>query len=248
MSEIENCVSCCFLVLIITGFILLAVYIPELEAPGIFAGFILVLLPIAFLVITFVGKKRKEAELRLQEAERQRIKAEYEANMQARGFVKFVDRNGQEKWGMPQQVREWKTIDFGLRDNFASYSPRKFEEFVANLFGKMGYTTELGKYAGDYGADIIARKGDDVVLVQVKRYRKGNNVGAPDVQKALGAMWKFNANKAVFVTSSDFTIQAEEQAEGAPIELWNHKTLEKFVEKYFIDETESGLSSRAHVF
>ena len=54
---------------------------------------------------------------------------------------------------------------------------------------------------------------------------------------ALGSMWKFNANKAVFVTSSDFTVQAGEQAKGAPIELWNHGTLEKFVEKYFIEAT-----------
>jgi len=238
LNENEACCgSCCFFVLIIVGCVLLYTYIPEFNIAGIIAGFILMFGPIAFLVLTSIEKKRKEAELRLQEAERQRIKAEYEANMQARGFVKFVDRQGKEKWGTPQQVREWKAIDLGLRDNFASYAPRTFEKFIARLLGEMGYATELGKYVGDYGADIIARKGDDVVLVQVKRYQKGNNVGAPEVQKALGAMWKFNANKAVFVTTSDFTIQAEEQAKGAPIELWNHKTLEKLVEKYLIEAT-----------
>ena len=43
------------------------------------------------------------------------------------------------------------------------------------------------------------------------------------------------ANKAIIITTSDFTIQAKKQAEEAPVELWNLKTLKQMVRKYFIE-------------
>ncbi|MBI5677640.1 MAG: restriction endonuclease, partial [Planctomycetes bacterium] len=58
-----------------------------------------------------------------------------------------------------------------------------------------------------------------------------------DVQRLLGAMQlrSIKANKAVLITTSDFTIQAKEQAKEAPIELWNGNYLIEIVEKYMQD-------------
>jgi restriction system protein len=83
----------------------------------------------------------------------------------------------------------------------------------------MGYETQLTAKTADYGADIVAKKGEDTFVIQVKRYSYANKVGNRDIQRLLGSMWKYKANKAIFVTSSDFTDFAYEQAVGAPIEL-----------------------------
>jgi len=235
LSDFNTCCgSCCVLLVVIVGCVFVASYFPEGNMAGVAAGFVLIFTPLATLISALAVEKRKKAELLRQEAERQRAKAEYEAILRRRGYEKFVDRYGREKWGTPEQVKEWSVIDLGLRDNFANYSPREFEKFVARLFTEMGYAAELCRFTGDYGADVIARRNNDVVLVQVKKYQRGHNVGARDVQRALGAMWKFKATKSVLVTTSDFTIQAEEQAKGAPIELWGSRTLERFVEEYFV--------------
>jgi restriction system protein len=136
--------------------------------------------------------------------------------------------------GTPEQVRNWKRIDIGMETNFAELSPREFEKFIADLFSKMGFQTELGPGVKDFGADIIAKRGTDIILIQVKKYSFGNNVGAQEVQQALGSMWKYKANKAIIITTSDFTIQAQEQAKGAPIELWNQETLFEMIKKYLL--------------
>ena len=166
---------------------------------------------------------------RWDEYKRAKTKA-FEREQRAKGLVEFKD-----KWGTPEQVKRWREIDIGLENNFADYSPYEFEEFIAKLFRKMGYTAETTSRVKDFGADIIAKKDDETVAIQVKKNAVGNNVGAPVIQQTLGSMWRFKAGKSIVITTSDFTVQAEEQAKGAPVELWNRKILERMVRKYFID-------------
>lgn len=123
----------------------------------------------------------------------------------------------------------------GLDNNFADLSPYQFEEFVAELFRRMGYTARKTPNTGDFGADVIAQKGGTTILIECKKYSDGNNVTPAEVQRALGAMWKHKADKCVFITTSDFTIRALELEKDAPVELWNKKTLHEQVRKYFID-------------
>ena len=101
----------------------------------------------------------------------------------------------------------------------------------------MGYEASVTtKRRGDFGIDVIAKKDNDIVAIQVKQNSEGNNVGNRVVQQVLGAMRKFHANKAIIVTTAEFTVEAKEQAEGAPIELWDKLSLHKMVRKYFIDK------------
>jgi len=160
-------------------------------------------------------------------------KETFRENMKKKGLVPLINRYGEEKWGTPSQVEEWKRIDIGLKNHFADYSPREFEKFVARLFSAMGYQVSLGPYVGDYGADIMAHKDNRRVLIQVKKYAQGNLVGNKEVRGTHGAVWG-KADKAILVTTSDFTEQAYEQAKGGPIELWNYRTLEEYVEKYLV--------------
>lgn len=125
-------------------------------------------------------------------------------------------------------------IQLMVTSNYAFISPYEFEELVAELFKKMGYDVTLTPKSGDYGVDVIARSGGDVIAIQAKKYSKGNNVGNRDVQRLLGAMHlsTIKANKGILITTSEFTVQAKEQAKEAPIELWHGEYFNSILFKY----------------
>jgi len=133
-----------------------------------------------------------------------------------------------------------RVLKSGEGTKFENFSWQGFEDFIADLFNSMGYVSKATKKSGDFGIDVIAkRKNDDkempdVIAIQVKHYAKNHNVGNVEVQKLLGAMQLkgVNANKGVLITSSDFTIQAKEQADGTNVELWNGQFLDRMVKKY----------------
>ena len=60
-------------------------------------------------------------------------------------------------------------------DEVLALNPREFEEFVAGLREKSGYPVRLGPEGRDGGVDVYAERigevGDELVLVQCKRYR-----------------------------------------------------------------------------
>jgi len=117
--------------------------------------------------------------------------------------------------------------------NIEEMSPYEFENYISTLFQKMGYKTRTTKASRDFGVDVIARKEEDIVAVQVKKY-KDCPVGNKEIQMLLGAMQmrKIRANRSIIITTSRFTKNALEQADGCPIELWDGKKLNKVIEKY----------------
>lgn len=158
-----------------------------------------------------------------------------------RGFVKVNEKwmTKQEYFNYQQrqkglykyiesEVEKWGTIDKIL----SRLSPSQFEDFIGLLFKSMGYEVIDLPYVGDYGADLVAKRNGETIVVQVKKYGLGHRVGAPEVQKTLGSIWKYNANKAILVTTSTFTAKAYDQAAGAPIELWDRKKLKKMLEQH----------------
>ena len=174
-------------------------------------------------------KKKLNEELMIIESEKAEKRIKFEKEQEAKGLVEY-----NHKWGTPEEVEKWKEIDSGLNNNFAHLTPYQFEEFIAELFRKMGYSAFKTKSTGDYGADVIAEKDGKRVLIEVKQYSKGNNVTPKEVQRTLGSLHYHKANKAVFVTTSDFTVRARDIENEAPIELWDKKTLHQMVRKYFV--------------
>jgi|AntAceMinimDraft_7_1070363.scaffolds.fasta_scaffold17392_1 restriction system protein len=96
-------------------------------------------------------------------------------------------------------------------------SPSFFERLVVDLLVKMGYGGNrkdagkaLGK-SGDGGIDGIInedRLGLDVIYIQAKRWE--GTVGRPEIQKFAGALQGQRAKKGVFITTSNFTREAQE--------------------------------------
>lgn len=173
-----------------------------------------------------------DAKQKALEQKRQAAKAKFETTQKAKGLVEY---NG--KWGTPEQVEKRKEIEVGLDKNFSHLSHFEFEAFIGKLFKRMGYETTVTRKTGDFGIDVIAKNSKNTIAIQVKQNSPGNHVGAVTVQNVLGSMWRYKANKAIIITTSDFTVQAEQQAREAPVELWNKAVLHRMVRKYFIDTT-----------
>jgi restriction system protein len=116
-----------------------------------------------------------------------------------------------------QQIR--KTLASELLHKVVELSPTFFERLVVELLVKMGYGGSLkdagkamGK-SGDEGIDGTIKEdklGLDIIYIQAKRWRLGNVVGRPELQKFVGALAGQGAKKGIFITTSTFTKEALE--------------------------------------
>ena len=79
----------------------------------------------------------------------------------------------------------------------------EFEEYLGALFAGQGYRVEYTPASGDYGADLILNKGQDVIVVQAKRYR--STVGLKAVQEVIPAIKMYKASEAWVITNSIYT-------------------------------------------
>ena len=98
-------------------------------------------------------------------------------------------------------------------------SPAFFERLVVELLVRMGYggtRKDAGKAigrSGDEGIDGIIKEdrlGLDVIYIQAKKWEA--TVGRPEIQKFAGALQGFRAKKGIFITTSDFSKEAEDYA------------------------------------
>jgi restriction system protein len=96
-------------------------------------------------------------------------------------------------------------------------SPLFFERLVVELLLAMGYggtRADAGRaigQSGDGGIDGIIdedRLGLDAIYIQAKRWE--GTVGRPEIQKFVGALQGQRAHKGVFITTSDFSKEAQE--------------------------------------
>lgn len=108
-----------------------------------------------------------------------------------------------------------------LLDKIMEQPPSFFEKLVVELIVKMGYGGSLqdageaiGK-SGDEGIDGTIKEdklGLDAIYIQAKKWKPGNVVGRPEIQKFIGALSGQAANKGIFITTSNFTKEAVDYA------------------------------------
>ena len=122
-------------------------------------------------------------------------------------------------------------IENQLMEAIMQNSPAFFESLVVQLLLKLGYGygNDAGKVVGkphDGGIDGIINEdklGLDKILVQAKRYKKGNNIGVKEVTHFNGSMTKYH--KGVFITTSGFTPEAKEFIETGALAAGNSISL-----------------------
>lgn len=105
----------------------------------------------------------------------------------------------------------------------------EFEDFLKNVFLKLGYNVVNTKLSGDQGADLIINNKKVSYAVQAKRYKGG--VGNTAVQEVIAGKNYYNCDEALVVTSGRFTKSAVELSEKTNVILWDSNKLIAAIKK-----------------
>lgn len=109
-------------------------------------------------------------------------------------------------------ARRWAAIS-----SYYTLTPEQFEQHVAQLFEYQGYSTMLTPRTGDQGVDVIARKGEQVIAIQCKRYADP----APNtaVQAVHSGSKYYGCSEAALVCLGGFSRAATELAGAVSVKL-----------------------------
>lgn len=93
-------------------------------------------------------------------------------------------------------------------------TPRGFEEFVAELLNRLGYTVTLTPASKDGGKDIYAARKDHLgsflYVVECKKYAPDNPIGVGLIRQLNGVVQAEQATAGILATTSFFTKDARE--------------------------------------
>lgn len=156
------------------------------------------------------------------------------------------------KWmghGLSYEIEQHnRQVRQALRKRILGLKPKEFEELIGLLLVEMGFEDiEVVGRTGDGGIDVRAMLvvGDVIrirMAIQAKKWRIGNNVQAPDVQRVRGSLGTHD--QGLIITTSDFSPGARREAERAdavPVALMNGEQL-----VLLLSEHEVGVTRRSH--
>ena len=108
-------------------------------------------------------------------------------------------------WLVTALGRRWRDVFYlmsGLRRVDLMSGP-EFENYVAAKFRSAGYRVSATRSTGDFGVDLIARKGNARIAVQCKRH--GNPVGVAAVQQVVAGAAVHRCTSTMVVSNQEFT-------------------------------------------
>lgn len=113
-----------------------------------------------------------------------------------------------------------------IRKQISEIDHFAFEDFVRDLFRALTYDAETTQRSGDFGADVIAKRDDVVIVIQCKHTSvlKGT-LPFNAVQEIFMAKANYNADKAMIVTNSRATKQASASAQNLHVSIWDFDVL-----------------------
>lgn len=129
----------------------------------------------------------------------------------------------------------------GTLDEILKLTPAQFEEGVADLLQHLDYRSvqRVGR-SGDSGVDITCQDNEGrSVVVQCKKYDpESRKIGSPDIRNFFGGMQsvEYKADKGLFVTTSEFTGDAQGFAKNNDITLIDGKELLNLIRQAYLDE------------
>ena len=133
-----------------------------------------------------------------------------------------------EKWRSDRDLLQW------LR----GMKPSEFEDYIADLFTRLGYRTKAVGASHDGGVDVIVEKDGVKGYVQCKKFIT-SEVTVGDVRDFYGALADHLTNgKGYFITTNKFTLEAEKFADDKPIELIDGYKLIRYIKMTKKDKEE----------
>jgi len=121
----------------------------------------------------------------------------------------------------PGQVLTGEKLEEAILQRMRQLSPKAFENLIAQLWWAKGYkdVRVLG-HSGDGGIDGDFRIPllEVQTTFQAKRYAEGHNIG-PDLIRQLKGSMVNRYDRGIFVTTSNYTAGANEEAEMVPSQV-----------------------------
>lgn len=111
--------------------------------------------------------------------------------------------------------------------DFENLNGHQFEDYLKELFLILGYQVIRTKLSGDQGADLIVKKDEQKTVVQAKKY--SGDVTNKAIQEVVASKEHYGANKAMVVTTGNFTKSAIELAKSNKVELWDINKLRNII-------------------
>ena len=106
----------------------------------------------------------------------------------------------------------------------------RFEFACADILKMNGfYDVKVTQGSGDYGVDIIARKGMRKYAIQCKCY--SHKLDNKPIQEVIGGLAYYGCNKGVVMTNQYFTEPAKQLAKVNGIELWDRNVLSRMTKR-----------------
>lgn len=142
-------------------------------------------------------------------------------------------------WGLKQNRTKW-------RDGLSRTSWQDFERLLARHYREEGYEVEHCGTAGnsarfDGGVDLVLRRDGETVLVQCKHWN-ASQVPHNEVHQLLGLLETRQAQRAILITSGEFTAAARDAASRTHrIELIDGLALRLLVDPRHIPESAPGV-------
>lgn len=125
-------------------------------------------------------------------------------------------------------IYNWHS-DTELLEKLRAMHPNQFEDYITDMYSRLGYDAEQVGGAYDGGIDVIATKDGIKHYIQCKKYIT-SKVGVSETRDFYGAMAGKLANgKGIFITTNVFSTEAEKFAEDKPIELIDGSDLIKLI-------------------
>ncbi|WP_429804374.1 restriction endonuclease [Cytobacillus horneckiae] len=132
-----------------------------------------------------------------------------------------------------QLIKNWlfhkKMAKSGIRD-IDKMDGFQFEVYLKSLFKELGYKPIVTKKSNDFGADLIL-KGRNKIVIQAKRYGMKNKVSIGAIQEIFAAKAYYKADEAWVITNSQFTKPAKSLAEPCGVKLLDRYDLQAFINK-----------------
>ncbi len=114
-------------------------------------------------------------------------------------------------------------------ETYYSMSPQQFEDAIAQLFRKLGYSVKQTPYSNDKGKDAILAKNGETFLVECKRYGELNCIGRPEIQKFVAAMHDEKAVGGFYVNTGRYSPEAKKYAGEHKIVAYDRHTFPSLV-------------------
>ena len=104
----------------------------------------------------------------------------------------------------------------------------EFEEFIANFFSYLGYSTSLTSLSGDNGIDILAKSKHYSIGIQAKLYYN-HNVNNKAIQEVFTGKNYYKLDYAMVITNWKFSAPALDLAKTLNVATIDRKTLTQMI-------------------